>query len=80
MCDRATQEVVNCLKESFLTLPQWMKTFSSACFVHGLGNMSKRASKYSSCPCALTEHHAMEAYWRNGGKAPRILCLGTRWR
>jgi hypothetical protein len=25
------------------------------------------------CPCALTEHHAMKAYWGSGGIAPRIL-------
>jgi hypothetical protein len=24
-------------------------------------------------PCALTEHHAMKAYWGNGGTAPLIL-------
>jgi hypothetical protein len=28
----------------------------------------------------LTKHHAMKAYWRSGGIAPRILDLGTRWR
>jgi hypothetical protein len=27
----------------------------------------------SSCPCALTEHHAMKAYWGSGGIAPLIL-------
>jgi hypothetical protein len=27
----------------------------------------------------LTEHHAMKAYGRNGGIAPRILDTGTRW-
>jgi len=27
----------------------------------------------------LTEHHAMKAYWGNGGIAPRILDLATRW-
>jgi hypothetical protein len=32
------------------------------------------------CPCALTEHHAMKAYWRSGGIASRILDLGNRWR
>jgi hypothetical protein len=26
-----------------------------------------------SCPCALTEHHAMKAYWASGGTAPLIL-------
>jgi len=26
----------------------------------------------------LTEHHAMKAYWGNGG-TPRILDLGTKW-
>jgi hypothetical protein len=33
-----------------------------------------------SCPCALTEHHIMEAYWGSGGIAPLILDLGIRWR
>jgi hypothetical protein len=28
----------------------------------------------------LTKHHAMKTYWWNGGIAPRILNLGTRWR
>jgi hypothetical protein len=28
---------------------------------------------YKSCPCALTEHHAVEAYWGSGGIAPLIL-------
>jgi hypothetical protein len=31
-----------------------------------------------NCPCALTEHHAMKAYWRSGGIAPRILDFVTR--
>jgi hypothetical protein len=26
-----------------------------------------------SCPCALTEHHAMKTYWGSGGIAPCIL-------
>jgi hypothetical protein len=30
--------------------------------------------------CALTEHHAIKAYWGSGGIAPRIRDLGTRWR
>jgi hypothetical protein len=33
-----------------------------------------------SCPCALTQHHAMKAYLGSGGIASRILDLGTRWR
>jgi hypothetical protein len=36
--------------------------------------------KRQSCPCALTEHRAMKAYWGNRGIVPRILDLGTRWR
>jgi hypothetical protein len=28
----------------------------------------------------LSEHHAMKAYCGNGGIAPRILDLSTRWR
>jgi hypothetical protein len=30
-------------------------------------------------PC-VTKHHVIEMYWGNGGIAPRILDLGTRWR
>jgi hypothetical protein len=30
--------------------------------------------------CALTEHHAMKAYWGSGGIVPQILDLGRRWR
>jgi hypothetical protein len=37
------------------------------------------ATKVKLSLCFLTEHHAM-AYWGNGGIAPRILDLGTRWR
>jgi hypothetical protein len=33
-----------------------------------------------SCPVALTEHHAMKAYWGNEIIAPRILDFDTRWR
>jgi len=37
--------------------------------------------KIKSCPCALTEHHAMKAYWGSGDTAPCILDLGAtcRW-
>jgi hypothetical protein len=28
----------------------------------------------------LTMHHAMKTYWGNGGIAPWILILGTRWK
>jgi len=28
----------------------------------------------------LTKHHAMKTYWGNGGIAPHILDLSTRWR
>jgi hypothetical protein len=27
----------------------------------------------------LTKHHVMKTYWGNGGIAPRILDLGTKW-
>jgi len=30
--------------------------------------------------CSWIEHHAMKAYWGNGGLAPSILDLSTRWR
>jgi hypothetical protein len=30
--------------------------------------------------CALTEHHAMKAYWVSGGIPPHILDFGIRWR
>jgi len=32
------------------------------------------------CPCDLTEHRAMKAYWGSGNITPRILELDTRWR
>jgi hypothetical protein len=28
--------------------------------------------QYENCPCALTEHHVMKAYWGSGSMAPRI--------
>jgi hypothetical protein len=31
-------------------------------------------------PELSTEHHTMKAYWGNGGIAPHILDLSTRWR
>jgi len=34
---------------------------------------SKKKVKRWSCPCALTEHHAMQAYRGSGGVAPFIL-------
>jgi hypothetical protein len=40
----------------------------------------KGIGKGKSCPCALTEHNAMKAYWRSGGIAPCILDLSTRQR
>jgi hypothetical protein len=48
-------------------------------------NMATRNSdfvteKLNSCPCALTEHHAMKANWGSGGLTPRILDLGARGR
>jgi hypothetical protein len=36
--------------------------------------------KRKRCPCTLTEHHAMKAYWGSGGMTTRIVDLGTRWR
>jgi hypothetical protein len=36
--------------------------------------------KVKICPCDLTEHHAMRAYWGSGGIAPYVLDLGTGWR
>jgi hypothetical protein len=32
-----------------------------------------RSWRGESCPCALTKHHAMKAYWGSGGIAPLIL-------
>jgi hypothetical protein len=37
-------------------------------------------AKLKVCLCALTEHHAVKAYWGSGCIAPRILGLDTRWR
>jgi len=35
--------------------------------------------KVKLSPWALTEHHAMKAYWGNVGITTRILDLGTTW-
>jgi hypothetical protein len=32
-----------------------------------------------TCPYALTEHHAMKAYWGSEDIAPHCFDLGTRW-
>jgi hypothetical protein len=45
-----------------------------------LWKQEESKSKRQSCPCALTEHHAMKAYWGGGSITPRILHIGTRWR
>jgi hypothetical protein len=37
---------------------------------------SKERSKKVKLSLCLTKHHAMKAYWRSGGIAPRILDLG----
>jgi len=37
---------------------------------------SKKRKKQSK---VVPDHNAMNAYWGNGGTAPRILDLGTRW-
>jgi hypothetical protein len=36
---------------------------------------------HSSCPCALTEHHAIKAYWGNGGIAHSLISAldGGEW-
>jgi hypothetical protein len=36
--------------------------------------------KGKRCPFALTEHHAMKAYWGSGYITPCILDLGVIWR
>jgi hypothetical protein len=33
----------------------------------------KKKERKKSCHCALTEHHAMKAYWGSGCIAPLIL-------
>jgi hypothetical protein len=50
-------------------------------FVHVLNVILKGKGKGKIAPVLflLTEHHAMKAYWGNGGTAPRILDLGSRW-
>jgi len=37
----------------------------------GVGNVGK--GKKGSCPCVLTENHAMKAYWGSGCITPRII-------
>jgi hypothetical protein len=41
---------------------------------HELFVCSTHKGKRKSYPCALTEHHAMKAYWGSGSIAPLILC------
>jgi hypothetical protein len=43
---------------------------------HAKGRVKVKLSLYFF----LTKHHAMEAYWGNGGITPHILDLSTRWR
>jgi hypothetical protein len=44
-----------------------------------LKNIESDKGKVKVVPCALTEHHAMKAYWGSGRMPPCILDLGTRW-
>jgi hypothetical protein len=57
-----------CLKST-----QW--TFHVGPCHHGIAPPRDEATEdgLQICPCALTEHHAMKAYWRSGGIAPLIL-------
>jgi hypothetical protein len=41
---------------------------------------ANRAASTNKWSCALTEHHAMRAYWGSGDIAPRFLDPGTRAR
>jgi hypothetical protein len=42
--------------------------------------VTKVKCKGKSCPCSLSEHHAMKTYWGSWGLTLRILDLGTRRR
>jgi len=53
------------------------RTGSFSCQDH-ISYKAKVMTKLSLC--FLTEHHAIKMYLENGGKAPRILDLGTRQR
>jgi hypothetical protein len=45
-----------------------------------LAYKGKGKGEGKSCLCALTEHHAMKAYWGSGSIAPLIFDLSTRRR
>jgi hypothetical protein len=53
-------------------IKQWMH-------LDGVYNF-KIKKKMKVVPELLTEHHALKAYWRSRGIAPRIFDLGIRWR
>jgi hypothetical protein len=68
-----------------IAFPTWMpmRNLSQDSWVPGQGTWGSvdRMKISWSCPCAfLTKHHAVKAYRRSGGIAPRIFDLGTRWR
>jgi hypothetical protein len=46
-----------------------MKAYGSGTKETGGGKVNVKVK----VPCALNEHHAMEAYWGSGGIAPLIL-------
>jgi hypothetical protein len=87
-----TQNVasLNKLKDVFITAPKLIMEFQSVELLRidlgpnfpltmsrTTGIQKKVNVKLSLC---LTKHHAMKTFCGNGGIAPRILDLGTRWR
>jgi hypothetical protein len=71
-CTQQKQNSLTCLQRGMdyyaPNLPEILSVTALA--IHIWGKVSVK----------VTEHHAMNAHWRSGGIAPRILDLGTRWR
>jgi len=65
--------VITVTKESHTSLPK-LSLNVQLIYLHYVS-----AVKGKIRPCALTEHHAMKAYWGSGSIAKLILDLGTRW-
>jgi hypothetical protein len=81
-------------KPFLLSKGKYTHTHTHTHTIEGIYARPSAADKYSNIPnklhelskkvkvklsLCLTKEHAMKMYWRDGGIAPRILDLGTRW-